>query len=750
MTDQSTPDNVAPAAAAPEPPATPTDADAGDLLAALRDDKFFASARDERDVSVVYIDRRSQHFAAAPEANARHADHAARTARRIGDLVVSSLPAGEVATVQATFTAPSGYDAALHAFRTQGLLILHAPAGSGKRSAAIHLLTSIRFADGAATIYELNPDLTLSALNPADLPADTPLLLETPTGAALAGMNAFRWSALLAELGPTRRNNGLIITTEQAPEALARDQRTLLWHWQAAWPGDRTAVQWNILTRHLTHLLRQENADLGTLEAALDAWRQHAPLAALLAQRLMPYQLADLAAVLLPVLTGAYPLDHALARHELQVADAVQSWFADPGHTLASKTLLIAAAVYNGALADEVELAADALLARVAPPAAKTPPTPVDPFAAGATRSARYKQIKASLVSTPIQGLHYGATTGLALRLDNDAWQKAVLNHLWSEYGALREPLLEWLERAALDGSPRLRVRAAAAIGALARLNFPLIEARILRAWARHAHPDARRAAGQVLGIAMWDEQHSAAASGLLRHWAASENWRFRWSAATACGGLAGLRHPQQALDILRRIAERCVDEPQLLAPVSEAVLKLYIAVRDDPARRAAIIHTLRAWCEPAPAEIKERARIFALRRTALFSFWAILWPAPQDPAWRQLTADMAVPAAPVQEDGIALLRAAFTFRQPADSVHDTLHPRQLARQGLRALIDAIAAEGDADLTQYGAGLLHAFVAACQHADARSGGEESAQLRYYAETWDDLSPAAAELRDILL
>lgn len=736
----------------PESEQDSTATDAGDLLTALRDDKFFAAALDERDVSIVYIDRRSQNFAAAqPESAPRHADRTQRTARRIGEILVSSLPAGEVKGVQATFTAPAGFDAALHAFRTQGLLILHGPAGSGKRSAAIQLLASINFDGDSPTLYEVNPDLALTALKPTELPPATPLLLETPTGAALAGMNAFRWNALLAELGPEKRNNGLVITTERPPDDFPRDHRALLHAWQVEWPGERSTVQWNILLRHLTWRSSQEGIAPETLEAQLETWRQDPQLAALLAQRLMPYQISDLAAVLVPVLTGAYPLDRALARHELQVAEAVQAWFADAGHTLPIKTLLVAAAVYNGALADEVELTADDLHARLAPPPDKAAPAaPVDPFAAGATRSTRYKQIGASLVSVPIQGMHYGATTGLALRLDNDAWQKAVLDYLWTEYGALREPLLEWLERAALGGSQRLRVRAAAAIGGLARLNFPLIEARILRPWARHDNPAARRAAGQVIGITMWDEQHSAASAGLLQHWAASQNWRFRWSAATACGGLAGLRHPQQALETLRRIAEHCVEQPQLLVPLSEAVVKLYIGVRTDPARRASLIHTLREWSDATADEAKDRARVFALRRTALFCFWTILWPAPQDPAWRQLVEDMAVPAAPVQEDGVALLRAAFNFRQPRGSVRDPLHPRQFARRGLRALVEAIGAEGDEQFTQYGAGMLQALAGACRRADASSGGEEYERLRYFAEEWDELDGDAGVLRDILL
>lgn len=755
MNDQPTTNAAAPSTSEPDQGAAP--GEANDLLAALRDDKFLAASLDERDVSIVYIDRRNQRFQmAAPaggeRATSRVADRGARSARRIGNVVVSALGASEAAAVQATFTPPASFAAAQRILVDHGLLILHGEAGSGKRSAAIHLLAGLHAAGSdRPVLYELNPDLRLANLDPDAMPARTALLLESATGAALEGMSSFHWNALLDVIGPQKLDSGLVITVARPPEMLLRERRQVLCHWQAEWPGDRTAVQWNILARHVEHLLRLEGLDTALASDALAAWQAHTQLAGLLSQRLLPYQIAELAAILLPVLTGDATIDAALARHDLHVEAAVQRWFADSGHSLESKTLLIAAAVFNGALADEVDLAAADLLAQIAPPAKATADAPpVDPFAGGVTRSARYKQIGASLVSTPIQGLHYGATTGLALQLDNRAWQKAVLDHLWSEYSALRDPLLAWLERYALEGSQRQRVRAAAAIGALAQLNFALIEARVLRQWASSRDASARRAAAQVLGITIWDEQHGEASIGLLRHWAALDNWRFRWSAAAACGGLAGLRYFGETLTLLEKIAAVCVAQPQLLPPLSEALVKLYLAGRDDPDRRAAIVHALRTWAEPPAPNTSDRARAFALRRTAVLCWWGLLWPAPTDPVWRQVVDDMAVPGTAVQADGVALLRASLNFRQPEGSVHDTLHPRTLARQGLRALVEAIGRSGDDELLAHGAGMLQALVQACHCADEADGSDEAERLRYYAEEWEKLPDRAQELRGLFL
>jgi hypothetical protein len=575
-------------------------------------------------------------------------------------------------------------------------------------------------------------------------------MLETPDGAALQGMSSFHWGGFVRRLSALQHNNGLVITLERLPVTFPADRRNLVQAWEASWPGERVAVQWNMLQRHLSHRAAHAWRDEPALESRLQDWRQHAGLAALMGQQQSPGQIANLADLLLPVLTGRCDLDTALARHELHVAEAVQNWFDSGAYPLEVKTLLVAAAVCNEALADEVDAAADDLLRLLTPAKQKAEAEPLDPFAAGSTRSRRFKQIGASLVQMPLHGLHYGSTSGQMLRLDNSAWQKAVINYVWNELSSLREPLLEWLERLVTQGSARLRVRAAAAVGALARLNFPLLEARILRRWAPSGDPNLRRAAAQVLGVTMWDEQHSAASIGLLRHWAALDQWRLCWTAATACGGLAGQRYLQQTLATLGKIAEACVEHPQLLAPVTQAMLNLFLAARNAADQRAVILHTLRQWSERRPAAKGEQAQVFAAQRTAVLCFWTILWPAPNDRAWRQLVEDMAVPQSPQQDDGVALLRASLNFRQSQYVLDSPLRPREQARQGLRDVSAAVAKEGG-DLLIAWTGVLRTLEETCRRADALSDtGAERQRLRYYAENWTDLPPDAAALRSLLL
>ena len=725
-------------------------ADVSELIAALGADKLVAAHRDEHDVSIVYIDRRTQTiYGAGAQGIPRHGP----IVTRIGDVGVTALPAGEVVAVQATFTAPTGYDAAQAILREHGVLLLYGPPGSGKRSAAIKLLAALTTGMGERLpIYELNPDLRLADLDADTIPANTPLLLETPDSAALTGMTPFGWKKLVAKLASPQHDNGLVITLERLPEGFPADWRKLVSPWQLAWPGDRTAVQWNILQRHLSYRAAQEPNGVAAIDQHIAAWQQHPGLSALIAQRLTPTQIVSLAELLLPVLTDSCDVEAALARYEGHVGEAVQNWFERGNHSLDLKTLLVAAAVYNEALADEVESAAADLLQLLAPAGAKQEPAGfADPFQSASTRSTRFQQVGAGLVTVPIAGMHYGSTSGQVLRLNNAAWQKAVLGYIWTELSPLREPLLAWLERGVVHGNGRQRVRAAAAIGALARLNFALIEERVLRQWANSSNPDLRRAAGQVLGITIWDEQHSAASLGLLRYWAASDNWRYRWTATAACGGLAGQRYPQQTLDTLERIAAVCIEQPQLLQPAAQALINLFLAAGNSPEQRATLLHTLRRWSERKVESTDERRRVFAVQRTAVLCFWMILWPAAGDPAWRLLVEDMAVPGVAMQVDGVALLRASLNFRQPAGTVSDNLHPRKLARKGLYALAEALARDGDGDLFNAWHGVLQTLASACRQADAANdGGEELERLRYYGEDWEALPSPAGLLHTLFL
>lgn len=709
------------------------------------------SIKTERDVSQVYIDRSqvNYHFAGAAPDAVRGAASPAQ-ARNLASNSANWISAVEIEDILATFEPPNEYEVAQRLLRQNGVILLCGVAGGGKRAAAIHLCAQLRGADGNRALCELSPDLRLVDLSLDDIPNCSGIVLETPTGLALDGLIRTRMQSLRTAL--SERDSALVITCEHLPPAVEQDSRSLMVNWNPTWPQGHCEAQRQILARHLRRAGDRAGMAANDLEPALAALMEEAELVSTLSVPLEMKELADLAYYVFPVIQGNAELLPSLAQLRRRVDSEVRLWFEDGGRDLETKLLLVAAAVFNGALVEEVEDASKVLLQRLQPaaPVAKEPAVAVDPFQSGSRRSNRLNAIHAVQVETPVSGMHYGTATARVLQLRNPAWQRAVLDHVWEDVTPLREPMLEWLTTYGAGGNERLRSRAAAALGALARHSFPLIEARILRNWANAKSGAERRSAAQLLGITAWDDALSVTAMGLLRHWASSaQNPRLLATAAWACTGLAGLRFPQQTSAILQQIAGSAVKLPNLLEPISQAFLHQFASAQSAE-QRLQLLQGLESLCAQNVAGADDPQRIFAEKRTALIVFWICFWPAQDDPVWRQMLCDAADKDAPAQSLTVSLIRHALHFRQPAGSVRDNVHPRRLAREGLRALIDQVHLERNRELTGALSSLFAGLAAAADIGDRADGTEDRAALRDYAQQWDDLPGDAQHFRKILL
>jgi len=725
---------------------------ADQILAAIRSNEFLAGVVDGRDVSLVYIDRHQVHNyfereAARPSAP-RPADVAPRRQRRIGELVVNPVPSWELERTAAVYVASPLFEEGMRRLREHGLLFLHGPRGSGKRATALRLLSGILFNDARTEIYEINPNLRLTDLRPDDLPTGTALLLESADGAALAGLSRFQLDALCNALDPAGRNNALVVVAGQLPSAFPADYRHLTLEWRLPWAGGDAARQREALVRHIRYLTFYTADYAEVIEPQLQRLEAFPPIAQLLKEALSPGQLAELAALLAPALRGQITVEEAVAGLEDQAARDVEAWFGQ-GHPRETENLLIAAAVFSGLPYQEIRETARALESHLQPEEAdrmadgKAAPRPATRFGGRENRRALLEAIQARTVPTT-RRTHYGEVLEDAIELRNPAWQEAVLRFVWEdpEYGGR---FLAWLK--AYGGHPNhhVRTRAAAAIGALARRGFTTIEADILRAWAASPDPNMRRSAAQVLGITIWDEAFSAPSARLLHYWASqSDQPRWQWTAAAAYAGLAGPRYPGQTLADLKLIGRRSLEHPGLLEPLLRAVLTFYATAQDLPERRLALLEELASWGAEAPSEKKDTLEAVALRRAAALAFWTMLWPEQNDPVWQLLLSDIAAPGA-AQNLALELMRRSLAFRLPRRLADDGLHPRRIALDGLRSLIQYVARQRDAEQIAHLEGLLVALVKACRAADP----DEVERLRYHAEEWHEALPEAASLLQIL-
>ncbi len=725
---------------------------ADQILTALRRNEFLAGVVDGRDVSLVYIDRHQVHNyfqpePARPEAR-RPADAPPRRQRRIGDLLVSPAPGWELERTAATYIGSPLFDEAQRQLRQHGMLFLHGPRGTGKRATALRLLNGIIFDDSAGGIYELNPNLRLTDLRPDELPEQTALLLECADSGALEGLTRFNLDALCNALDPTGRNNALVVVTERLPTSFPHDYRHLTLAWRLPWAGPDVTRQHEALSRHVRCLTLHDPDYADVIAPGLQRLLDNASVKQLLAEELSPGQLADLAGLLAPALRGQISIEQAVAGLAQRAYSDVEAWFRS-SHSCEIENLLIAAAVFNGAPYNDVRAAARTLETYLQPEAVQEsagekPAQPASRFAGRESRRAQLEAIQAR-PATAVRRTHYGEILDDAIELKNPAWQEAVLRFLWDdpEFGGR---VLAWLK--AYGGHPNhhLRTRAAAAIGALARLSFSTVEADILRPWATSRDENTRRSAAQVLGITIWDETLSAPSARLLHYWASqADQPRWQWTAAAAYAGLAGPRYPEQTLADLKLIGRSTLEIAGLLEPYFRALLTFYATAQDLPERRLALLEELAAWSAELPTDRWDNTHVFALRRAALLAFWIMLWPDRNDPVWRLLLADIGVPGAS-QAHAVQLMRRAFNFRQPARVAADAAHPRRLALDGLRDLILEVARQRDEEQIAHLEGLLTALVAACRAAEP----DEVERLRYHAGQWQDVPPEGQGALQILL
>lgn len=718
----------------------------------LRNKEIFSAAMDGRDVSIVYIRRDVKNYYGGEER--RQAPEGAQTApppppRRIGELVLNSLPQWQIDQAVAVYIPMTKHDEALNRLRQHGLIVLYGEDGSGKRTAAIRLLTQLFHHNLDLTaFYEINPGVKLVDLNPDDIPDHAGMLLENGDASVLHKLDHFYLNALQNRLDPQRNANALIILVEQPPRNFPSGQRDFLQPWQWQWPQPILSTQQKILQRHFRYLARYDS-DLSpehdTVFAELSA---HDSLHPLLSKPLRPAQLEELAQLLIKVMRGSFSLDEAISRFEQRAQAEVEAWFA-ASHDSEVETLLIATAVFSGVGYTDISDANKRLRQAFGLDEADAreekdkAPHLNSLFARHHPLMRQLKQIHAHEEMATQYG-HFGEAPVKVIKLDDERWQWAVLGFVW-QYDAYRRPLLDWLISYATHPRHALRTRAAAAMGALALTDFSVIEAEVLRDWAGSLNPDTRRSAAQVLGITIWNEHLSGPSSRLLHAWASQKsNWRWQWTAATAYAGWAGPRFPQQTLDDIQIIARQTVAKPQLLEPLLRAIHNYYQAAQSLPDRRLMLLAALDKWHQ-MPEKRSDRSTAFPLRRTALIGFLYLLWPDKNDDVWEQLLADISQEG-PYQKHGIHLLRAALNFRQPKGSVNDTLHPRKMAVDCIEQLIIHIGKYGDGDQTAQ----LESLLAALMAASIRAGRTEVDRLQYHAQRWQEQYDIPRSALEIIL
>jgi diadenosine tetraphosphatase ApaH/serine/threonine PP2A family protein phosphatase len=130
---------------------------------------------------------------------------------------------------------------------------------------------------------------------------------------------------------------------------------------------------------------------------------------------------------------------------------------------------------------------------------------------------------------------------------------RAVIELAWSEYDAVRIPVLDWLMTlGAQHRDDRVRIRAVQALAYIAAHDYPLIKQHVLDVWSsKGSRPVERLAASWLLEAMVLDGAAADRVTDLLRHWARSEFGK-RAVAVRAYGTAIASRVPEDAIQGVR------------------------------------------------------------------------------------------------------------------------------------------------------------------------------------------------------
>lgn len=519
----------------------------------------------------------------------------------------------EIAKVQRVYQRHKTFPHALVKLRDEHCVVLRGKLGVGKRAAAIRL--AVELAGAAVTIRELSAD--------DDLAAQVKAFVQKSGGVFLVdGLLAAQGKALK----PLAARNVMAALRQQDCYLIVCARPDV------PFPGDLPVITLDPLPSDAAKTLVEAHlAYYGSFNPAeVQTALAHNDVQATLNAGLSPAQADRLAHQIADALESDRPLDEALHGFAAATDEEVRGWFDEACDDLGDCAFRIALAVFSGARYTAVYDAARALELKLKPPllpptAEEKPATgPASPFAKK-RRSAMLEKARAHIIMRTVPTDYSDHAAVEVVELDDAAYSPALLKYIWTEYDDLRRPLLEWLTHFAVDAPQDLRLRAAAAIGALAALDFHTIQARVLRPWAfvEAADSDERRrrfqALGNALGILIWNDARADEVLGLLRAWLEDGNETARWAAARAYTQV-GLRYPREAMNQWRTILEsesslqlRLTPDFGIILPhplhmsVIDAIVSLFLRAVELPHRLRPVyeqaLEGLSAWVE---ADAKE------------------------------------------------------------------------------------------------------------------------------------------------
>lgn len=231
-----------------------------------------------------------------------------------------------------------------------------------------------------------------------------------------------------------------------------------------------------------------------------------------------------------------------------RIEENVSSLLADSDERDAA--LFVATLIFTGASEASITTAAGFLEERLAVLAEKEG-QPMPFF--GRSLTSRLERLKLCRIDAADAGV--AATPTTTLSLHDPTLVEHYLQHVWFEYG-LEATFSAWLADMAAVG-PDASFHAGFAIYCLMTRATRSIVDSVIRPWSHHDDPLVRRAASVALGLAATNSETAQTVMlDCIHEFGRSSDWRARWTATVAAGVGVGQRFPRLGLAVLDNIAD--------------------------------------------------------------------------------------------------------------------------------------------------------------------------------------------------
>ncbi|MDX3516353.1 hypothetical protein [Streptomyces scabiei] len=437
------------------------------------------------------------------------------------------VPRTEVDELEAVFRDGPRFDEALGRLGTHRVVILTGGHATGRRSAALMLLSRL----GVEELRELAPPDSPDALVEE---------LDRSVGYVLCGWTTGRHRPLRAphlSLLRERLERGggrLVITVE--PSALPSDVPSVRWE-----PPATAEVLSSHVTRAVGEAPWTELSGLAVVKEFLE--REHPPREiAEFAQRLVQRHRGEISELEL----AGYGQAAAMAQ--------IDRWLTGEAPALLDKAFLISLAVFDGAPYAVCAELGDVLfkrLHRIQHPET-APAVPVF----GSSRIDRLQLARASgyMETELVDG---GMLGHFVAQFQDEQIAPLLLQEVWNLHPSARPAVVGWIQQLAKDGRPLVRTRAAGATALLAQADFPSTMAHLIEPWADSKSFNAWLTAANALTLAVLLEVPPVL--GVLHDWCTGDHPSRRWTAIRAYGLLGPAHHEttlRALLDAVRRPVE--------------------------------------------------------------------------------------------------------------------------------------------------------------------------------------------------